>query len=255
MYVELSPSHLLDPYVETYWIIDDMKETKSLQNVLPDGCIDIIVSLGDSSLDNGFKQNIPYVFGTHTALSGVPVIGNIQMFGIRFKPAVFKLFTKIPVNEFTNQKADIFSFQSLFDLSFYHEIERALEANLSMTDIIGKVELFLISKLPVLPSVNKRIQHAISLIQFHAGNMAIDKLAVESCMSERQLERRFKAEVGISPKLFSRIMKFREVHKRLYTNTWENLQQLAWECGYFDNAHLTKEYLKFTGTLPSDLSL
>lgn len=255
MYIELSPNHLLDAYVEAYWIIDDMKETKSFQNVLPDGCVDIIVSLGDSSLDNGFKPSIPYVFGTHTILSEAPVIGNIQMFGIRFKPAVFKLFTKIPTNEFTNQKVDIFSFQSLFDLSFYHEIERAIETNLPMPVIIGKVEQFLIRKLPILPSVDRRIQHAISLIQLHAGNLAIDKLAVESCLSERQLERRFKEEVGISPKLFSRIMKFREVHKRLNTDTWTNLHELAWECGYFDNAHLTKEYLRFTGSLPSGVSL
>lgn len=64
MYIELSPNHLLDSYVEACWIIDDMKGTKSFQNVLLDGCVDIIISLGDSSLDNDFKPNIPYVFGT-----------------------------------------------------------------------------------------------------------------------------------------------------------------------------------------------
>lgn len=255
MYVELSPNHLLNPYVETYWIIDDAKETKSFQNVLPDGCVDIIVSLGDSSMDNGFKPNIPYVFGTHTASSGAPDKGNIKMFGIRFKPAVFKLFTKIPTSEFTNQKVDIFSFQSIFDLSFYSEVEKGVEDNLPMNAIISNIEQFLIDKLPVLPSVDKRILHAISLIQIHSGNLTIDKLAAESGLSQRQLERRFKAEVGISPKTFSCIMKFQEVHKRLNTGTWSNLHELAWDCGYFDNAHLTKDYLKFSGTLPSDFSL
>lgn len=251
MYIEIGPNHLLNPYVETYWIIDDMKETKSLQTVLPDGCIDIIISLGDSSIDNGFQPNIPYVFGTHTTFSAAPTKGIIKMLGIRFKPAVFKLFTKTPVNEFTNQKVDIFSFQSLFDESFYNEIEKAVEGQLPIPAMIGNVEQFLISKLPVLPAFDKRIQHAITLIEAHSGNITMSRLAAEACLGERQLERRFKAEIGLSPKTFSRIIKFREVHRRLTTGDWENLQELAWDCGYFDNAHLTKEYLKLSGALPS----
>lgn len=251
MYTELSPHYLLSPYVEAYWIIDDAKETKSFQNVLPDGCVDIIVSLGDSSKDNDFKPGIPYVFGTHTTFSQAPSIGNIQMFGIRFKPAVFKLFTNIPTNEFTNQKVDIFSFQSIFDLSFYSEVEKGIKENLRMNTIISNIEQFLINKLPVLPSIDRRIQHALSLIQMHSGKVSIDRLADESCLSQRQLERRFKAEVGISPKLFSRIIKFREAQIRLSTGTWSNLQEFAWDCGYFDNAHLTREFLTFSGTLPS----
>lgn len=254
MYIELSLSHLLDPYVETYWVVDDMKEAKSVQHILPDGCVDIIVSLGDASLANGLKPNIPYVVGTQTASFKAPGTGHIKMFGIRFKPAVFRLFTRLSINEFTNQAVDIFSFQSIFDLSFYSNVEKAIAGNWPMAAIIGVIERFLIDKLPLLPSVDKRIQHALSLIQVHRGNLTIGKLATESCLSERQLERRFKEEVGISPKTFSRIMKFREVHKRLNAGTWTNLHELAWDCGYFDNAHMTKEYLTFSGTLPSAFS-
>ena len=167
------------------------------------------------------------------------------------KSAVFKLFTQIPINEFTNQKVDINSFQSIFDVSFYSRIEKGIEDNLSMNAIICNIEQFLIDKLPVLPSIDKRIQYAITMIQAHSGNLSIKKLAAESSLSERQLERRFKSEVGISPKMFSQIIKFQKAHNRLNTSTWSNLHELAWDCGYFDNAHLTREYLKLSGTLPS----
>ena len=252
MYTELKPGNLIAPYVEAYWIIDKIGETKDLQSILPDGCVDIIISLGDTSIDNGFEQNIPYVFGTHTTFSEAPGTGDIKMLGIRFKPAVFKLFTQTPISEFTNRKIDIFSFQSIFDHSFYSRIEKAIEDNLPMAAIIGNIEQFLISKLPVLPSIDKRIQHALSLISTYSGNLTIDKLSTECCLSERQLERRFKTEVGIGPKIFSRIFKFRETKNRLNSGTWSNLQELAWDSGYFDNAHMTKEFLKFSGTLPSD---
>lgn len=69
------------------------------------------------------------------------------------------------------------------------------------------------------------------------------------------MERRFKEEVEISLKLFSRIMKFREIHKRLKTNIWANLPELAWERDYFDNIHLNKEYLNFTEILYFDVFL
>lgn len=251
-YIELRPNQLLAPYVDGYWIWDDGNETKSFQHVLADGCVDIIVSLGDSSLENGFQPNMPYVIGAQTESFKPPGKGHIKMLGIRFKPAVFKLFTKVSASEFTNQqKIDIFSFQSLFDLSFYDRVEEAIADNLPMNAIIGMIEQFLIDKLPLLPTIDKRVQHALSLIQTYSGNLSIDKLAAESCLSERQLERRFKEDVGVSPKIFSRIVKIREVHKRLNTGTWTNLHELAWDFGYFDNAHLTKEYLRFSGTLPS----
>jgi len=252
MYIELKPNTLLSSYIDAYWIVEDVAETKNFRPVLPDGCVDIIVSLGDSSYENDFTPAIPYVNGTQTSFQKVLHSGNIKMFGIRFKPAVFKLFTKIPISEFTNLKIDIFSFQSLFDQSFYSRIEKGIDDNLSINAIIGNIEQFLLEKLPVLPSVDKRIQHALSLIHTHAGNMSIDKLTAECCLSERQLERRFKDEMGISPKTFSRIIKFQETRKLLTTGTWSNLHELAWDCGYFDNAHLTKEFLKFSGTLPSE---
>jgi AraC-like DNA-binding protein len=90
------------------------------------------------------------------------------------------------------------------------------------------------------------------------GQVSVESLAAEMFVSNRTLERIFKQNVGIPPKEFLRIVRFREVLKRLRNAapaaTKESLLQIAFELGYFDHAHLTNEFKKYSGILPSELS-
>ena len=71
-------------------------------------------------------------------------------------------------------------------------------------------------------------------------------------MSERQLERSFAREVGCSPKQLARTMRFQNLVRHLDDGRtdWAGL---AWECGFFDQAHLIREVRAFTGATPTRL--
>src|SRR5262249_31991857 len=65
----------------------------------------------------------------------------------------------------------------------------------------------------------------------------------------RQFQRRFKDEVGIAPKLFCRIQRFQKVFQALERTgfSWVNA---AVQCGYYDQAHLIRDFRDFSGEPP-----
>ncbi|HMF12979.1 MAG TPA: helix-turn-helix domain-containing protein, partial [Gemmataceae bacterium] len=71
-------------------------------------------------------------------------------------------------------------------------------------------------------------------------------------VSVRQLERGFRHVIGTSPKVFARTVRFQEAQQRLLFDPDADLTSLAYECGYFDQAHFIKDFKAFTGQTPSE---
>jgi transcriptional regulator GlxA family with amidase domain len=85
-----------------------------------------------------------------------------------------------------------------------------------------------------------------------AGLISVDQLASEAGISSRQLERRFLREVGVGPKLLSRILRFQQVFRAVerFDAAWASI---ALECGYYDQAHLIRDFHQFAHQTPSVL--
>src|SRR4029079_2411492 len=71
-------------------------------------------------------------------------------------------------------------------------------------------------------------------------------------LSQRRFIQVFKAEVGITPKLFSRIQRFQQTRTFIQHNPSINWAGLAVDLGYFDQSHLIREFLEFSGLSPAD---
>jgi AraC-like DNA-binding protein len=81
------------------------------------------------------------------------------------------------------------------------------------------------------------------------GSVPVQQLADEVCYSRRHFSQQFRKEIGVSPKLAARLFRFeRACHligeKRL------GLAQVALSCGYYDQAHLTREWYALAGCSP-----
>ena len=74
------------------------------------------------------------------------------------------------------------------------------------------------------------------------GQARIGALAEEFNLSPRQLERQFVQEVGVNAKTLARLIRFEEVHNRLWLDPQRSLAQLAYALGFADQAHLTREF-------------
>ncbi|WP_245557735.1 AraC family transcriptional regulator [Deinococcus apachensis] len=82
------------------------------------------------------------------------------------------------------------------------------------------------------------------------GTARIGTLAEEQGLSPRQLERAFREEVGVPAKTLARLIRFEEVHNRLWLRPDTPLAPLAYELGFSDQAHLTREFRALSHMTP-----
>lgn len=95
------------------------------------------------------------------------------------------------------------------------------------------------------------VDGAFSLLMKAGGNLSIDHLAKESFLSARQFERRCKERIGLSPKLFARIVRFSKAYRLRELRpdlTWTGIAHSA---GYYDQMHFIRDFKAFTGALPT----
>lgn len=83
------------------------------------------------------------------------------------------------------------------------------------------------------------------------GNLSVDYLAKESCLSTRQFERQCKERIGLSPKLFSRIIRFSKAYRMREVFPTRSWTAIAHATGYFDQMHFIRDFKIFTGVTPS----
>jgi AraC-like DNA-binding protein len=93
-------------------------------------------------------------------------------------------------------------------------------------------------------------QRATEIIIESKGEIAVQNILKTVNISERSLERYFKAHIGLSPKFYSRIIRFSNIFNLIETKdfNWSDITFLA---GFYDQSHFIKNFKEFTGEEPS----
>jgi AraC-like DNA-binding protein len=82
------------------------------------------------------------------------------------------------------------------------------------------------------------------------GRIAVSDLAAELGCSRRHLAARFGEEVGLPPKTVARLLRFGRAARLLGS---AGLAEVAFDCGYYDQAHLNRDFREFAGVSPTEL--
>jgi len=88
------------------------------------------------------------------------------------------------------------------------------------------------------------------------GRCAVSGLAAETGWTERYLRGRFRDETGLTPKAAARVIRFDRARRLLQQRAAAGaglpvLADLAADCGYYDQAHLAREFRELAGCPPS----
>ena len=83
-----------------------------------------------------------------------------------------------------------------------------------------------------------------------SGNLSIDYVASQSCLSVRQFERKSLERIGLPPKFYARMIRFSHAYK--YKETYPGMSwiAIAHQCGYFDQMHFIRDFKTFAGFTP-----
>jgi transcriptional regulator GlxA family with amidase domain len=104
------------------------------------------------------------------------------------------------------------------------------------------------------PSSPGLVQKVAAHIVANHGQVRVDDLAFDAGMSARQLRRVFVEQLGLSPKHFCRVIRFRQSLVRMRDTARGDLTQVALDSGYYDQAHFINEFREFSGYSPGEFA-
>ena len=252
-YSETHPLPPLNRVVECFWALESDGEICEAppERILPDGCVEVILNFGAP-----FSQHVDhlvtvqprnFIVGQMTSPIFISPTGPVQLIGIRFHPGGTTPFFRLPIHELTNQVVELGSFARTLEIKLVSEAAHLSNLN----DKVTALQSVLLRILENSKSDFGLLRVAAKVVD-SSGMIPIDHLAAEAGLSSRQLERRFLSEVGVGPKLLSRILRFQEVFRAVDANktAWPTI---AIDCGYYDQAHLIKDFRQFAHETPAAL--
>ena len=121
---------------------------------------------------------------------------------------------------------------------------------IELSHMIEAIEHFLLHLVHKSYKITEPIDKASSYIFKHPGNISLDWLADQSCLSVRQFIRRFEAQIGMSPKMFQKILRLDRAYKLKNISPDLDWLHIALACGYYDYQHLVKDFKEFTALTP-----
>ena len=250
-YCELKPHYPLRRFVECFWTLESDVPATNPERILPDGCVELILNFGAefSQHCEGQQKLQPrnFLVGQMTGPILISPTGAVQLMGIRFHPGGTLPFLRLPLQEITDQIVDLGGLSSKLERDLLH----AASASSSLMDKVTAVEEFLTSEL-LSGKHDSRLMMLAARIVDSGGLVSVDQLANDAGISSRQLERRFLREVGLGPKLLGRIIRFQQVFRAVEQcdAAWATV---AIECGYYDQAHLIRDFHQFARQTPAVL--
>lgn len=234
--VERLPVSQLRPFVECIWHSDPTDETRF--EIIPDGCVDACFVLSE-------KRPRVILFGTTTRTSAYDLEVGAPYFGVRFRAGMASLFVQERISDLTDSELQVAGFlgvgaDEVVDLRSFSERRMRLESAL-MAALARNTH-----------RLNDAVNRAVAEINRTYGDVRVRDLAASSNLSERQLERLFVERVGITPKLYARIRRFRSVLDHLQDPEGvkrPNMAEIAASYGYTDQSHMARDFRNFSHTV------
>jgi AraC-like DNA-binding protein len=229
-YLEQPPPAPLAPWVECVWTVESA-EAIPAYGVAPDGCLDIISS------SEGLR-----VVGAMTVERRYDFAGPTRICGLRFRPGMAGDFLEAPPAELTNQELP------LEDL--WGSPARALADRIAGAPSLTAAAAELARALRPPETGPDPVAKAIAAMAAAHGDVDVDAVASHANLSPRQFRRRCLEAAGLTPKHLCRILRFRHAAGLAACAPGLPWALIAADAGYFDQAHLIRDFREFTGRSP-----
>jgi AraC-like DNA-binding protein len=236
-YEEFPPPPALARYVRCVWTFEAARnENTGRERIVPDGRCELIVHLGDpfaeSSVD-GRESEQPRVFfaGQLSHPLWLRATGRAHVIGVRFHAWSARRFLGESVTSATDRRVPVEG----CDAASIDEVARFVE---------GRVAANREGDDPI-------VEQSAGELERTSGRASIDEIVSASGLGRRQLERRFRDAVGLSPRLFANVLRLRSVFDALQANPEGGWTDAALAAGYFDQSHLIRDFRRFVGCTPA----
>lgn len=251
------PSPPLTHYVELITYYKGYNPPHTIERLLPDGGIDLIIDLtsvpkyiyDNESLTEIQSCKRAWISGMRTEYISIQArAAESEMLVIRFRPGMAWSFLHMPVLEIKDKVVDA-------ELVFGNELLSFREQLLEQAEPVQKftiAEQYLLQRIKNHFEIHPAIRYCISQIGSNPSQASIREITNKTGYSSKHLISLFGKYAGINPKQYVSVLKFQQAVQLLEKNPGQiNWTALALDCGYYDQAHFINEFKRFSGFNPS----
>lgn len=256
-YAELAPLPALAPLVRCVWTLRGEHggpAPAEANPAYPDGSPELIFNFGapfEQVLPDGrgVLQPMAFLVGQISRPMVVRPTGVIDLVAVRFEGHGASVLHR-PMRALTDQWRSI---ENLGDRQLADALTRAHTEARALPSTDARIEhlsaaLAGFSQAATPP--DSIVGEAVGAIRQSHGMVRLDELAGRLGVTTRSLQRYFGEQVGITPKLLARIVRFQRVFAAVQHEP-SALSQVALACGYYDQSHLVRDFQDFAGDAPT----
>ncbi len=256
VFLKHKPLPPLSQFVDLFWLYEGYDVPHEKERLLPDGSVELVVNLREDRIRIYDSHNLKsystipgcVVSGPRSEFLVIDTESEAMTVGVHFKPGGAFPFFKVPLAELSNQSIAL---ECLWGAASARLRERLLAAD-SPHEKLRVLECCLLEQLAKPLDRHPAVAFALHRFLGPSPPPSVSRVVEQVGFSQRRFIELFSDEVGLAPKLFSRVSRFQKVVQSAHAQSCINWAGMALDCGYYDQAHFTHDFQAFAGITPSE---
>lgn len=250
----------LQPFIRNYWFLEAQCVKPGTQRIFSNGAVSLHFYLGKCCKLDDEDREYQTSLNRHdlNSMELHTTIGTFNILGVEFVPFCAHLFFPSMTQAHTTP-------QDINDAEFI-SLEERIHASKSTEEQTQMLDEFFCRRLEAIPVDDINIERLTSvfkdIVPIEGEPLAIKNyesltsadLASTANIGQKQFTRVFNKYVGLTPKTYLRLLRFNKAMKEIQHSAKDaSLTEIAWQCGYYDLAHMTNDFRQLCGHTPTEI--
>lgn len=256
----LRPHVGLQALVRAYFIVEAGRRAAQKRELhLPDGYSELVFSFGAgferaplADVRAVSRMARSYVIAARSHSVVTTDRGDVRVIGVKLEPRMLQTMLGLPFTELRDSTVELRD----LNLPALCDLEDALAACASARETVATLDRFFLA-LRAEAIVKDCVDRFVDRIRAERGALKISDCVRGSGMDERTFERSFLSRMGMTPKRYARIVRFKHAYRALLARSEQSDRTQAnpasYLDGYYDQSHFYKDFRFFTGTSPASV--
>jgi len=247
------PQAALAEAVAMMWAWPDFHAGHAQERILPHGAMELTIDLTENPLDmwytDGLTQQVcgPMLSGGRSTSFRIGTARGQSLLSVLFKPGAARMIFGIPATELHNQHLGL---DALWGADAYRLYDRLLHAP-STAARFALLEAALCQRMMQAGPRHRAVDYALRAFKRDPVGGAIAPVVDAVGLSATRFIQVFRAETGMTPKRYTRLLRFQYALRQIINAEAATWADLALDCGYYDQAHFINDFQAFAGITPT----
>ena len=193
-------------------------------------------------------ERLAFTAGVHDAAVFTESTEPTRGLQVNLTPIGAYLLFRVPMDSLANR---VVALDDVFGVEARRLVERLQEAP-DWSRCFDILDEAILKRVTTARAPNPLVVRASRVLRATRGAASIARLARDLACSQRHLIATFRAQIGVTPKTYARIVRFDHAVKQLRRPDGLRWAEIADASGYYDQAHLIRDFHEFAGLTPGE---